>query len=261
MDAQPAQTVVSRHFQQGEQMDVAGLNRITVLVDRSQTALTEVGWNFWKPDLDGPPHFHEAKEQMFFATEGEATVTIAGHAHHLAVNSLLHVPMGAMHRTVVLGGRPHAYLLYNAFRDSDKEGKASFTDHLNEAKHIRRKQADDANQGGAIDWHRIQATGTLAQVDPSLPPTGTAELVDLIPRLATFRASAALLRLGAGQHLTLDTAGVEWTLFGLAGSGEVEAAGAQTLSTGTVLFVPAGTPATASASQGLACLCLRTHLP
>ena len=261
MEAKQALSVVSHHYQEGEQLDVAGLNRITVLVDRSQTALTEIGWNYWKADLDGPPHFHEAKEQIFFATEGEAVVTIAAHEHRLRPNSLLHVPMGAMHRTVVVGGQPHAYLLYNAFRDSDKEGKASFSDHLSEAKHIRRRQADEADQGGAIDWNRIDAAGTLAEVDPTLPPAGAAELVPLIPREATLRSSAALLRLGAGAQLALDTDSVEWTLFALAGAGRVVAAeAAQPVDQGTVVFVPAATPAAAVTDEGLVCLCLKTHL-
>ncbi len=261
METKQALSVISRHFQEGEQVDVAGLNRITILVDRSQTALTEIGWNYWKAGLDGPPHFHDAKEQMFFATEGEAVVTIAGREHRLLPNRLLHVPTGAMHRTVVVGGQPHAYLLFNAFRDSDKEGKASFSDHLAEAKHIRRRQADEADQGGAIDWSRIPATGTLAEVDPGLPPTGTAELVPLIAREDTLRSSAALLRLSAGAQLALDTDSVEWTLFALAGAGRVTAAEtAHPVSQGTVVFVPAATPAAASAEQGLVCLCLKTHL-
>lgn len=263
MQAQKVPAIVSRHYQEGEQIDVVGLNRITVLVDRSQTALTEVGWNFWKADLDGPPHFHDAKEQLFFATDGEAVVTISGREHRLTPNSLLHVPIGAMHRTVVVGGQPHAYLLFNAFRDSDKEGKVSFADHLSEAKHIRRRQADEANQGAAIDWSRRSATGTLAQVDAALPPPGTAELVTLISREATLRSSAALLRLAAGQQMALETQGAELTVFALAGAGRITAGGQDfPLAAGTVQYLPAETAdcGASAGGLGLVCLALRTHL-
>jgi len=41
MENQHTRQVICRHFQDGQELDVAGLNRITVLVDRSQTALTE----------------------------------------------------------------------------------------------------------------------------------------------------------------------------------------------------------------------------
>lgn len=261
MEAHHTLAAIRRHYQEGEQLDVEGLNRITVLVDRSQTGLTEVGWNYWKPNLDGPPHYHEAKEQIFFATEGEAIVTIASREYRLVPNAILHVPMGAMHRTVVVGGAPHAYLLFNAFRDADKEGKASFSDHLSEAKHIRRRQADDANQGGAIDWARLPAAGTLAQVDASLPSAGAAELTIVIPHANTLRASAAQLRLGAEQRLDLDEPGTELTLFALAGSGQVQAGG-QTLpvAAGTVIYAPPGACAASAGAEGLACLCLRTYL-
>jgi hypothetical protein len=35
--------MIKRNYQQGEKLDVAGLNEITVLVDRSETELTETG--------------------------------------------------------------------------------------------------------------------------------------------------------------------------------------------------------------------------
>jgi mannose-6-phosphate isomerase-like protein (cupin superfamily) len=263
MEAQRTLSVICRHYQDGEQLDVAGLNRITVLVDRSQTALTEVGWNFWKPDIDGPPHFHEAKEQIFLATEGEATVTISGRDYHLGPNDLLHVPMGSMHRTVVLHGEPHAYLLYNAFRDSDKEGKQSFVHHLSEAKHIRRRQADEAAAGATVDWAHSDQIGSFAHIDPALPAGATVAVESLVTRAATLRSAADTLRLGAGHSLALDLhPGSEKTLFVLAGAGACQADGATyTLGPGTVVYVPAGVPATATAGQpGLVCACLSTYL-
>jgi hypothetical protein len=86
-------------------------------------------------------------------------------------------------------------------------------------------------------------------------------LVPLIAREDTLRSSAALLRLGAGAQLALDTARIEWTLFALAGAGRITAAeAAHPVGQGTVVFVPAGMPAAGTADQGLVCLCLKTHL-
>lgn len=54
--------MLCRHPSQiSQKLDVSGLNEITVLIDRSETALTEVAINSWSPGLDGPPHAHEAK--------------------------------------------------------------------------------------------------------------------------------------------------------------------------------------------------------
>ena len=66
--------MICSHYQKGQKLDVAGLNVVTVLVDRSQTQLTEVGWNRWSKGLEGPPHSHEAKEQIFYVTDGEGIV-------------------------------------------------------------------------------------------------------------------------------------------------------------------------------------------
>lgn len=57
--------MICRNYQDGEKLDVAGLNIVTVIVDRSETALTETGMNHWPKAMDGPPHKHEQKEQLF----------------------------------------------------------------------------------------------------------------------------------------------------------------------------------------------------
>ena len=57
--------MICRYYQHGQQLDVAGLNVVTLLLDRSETLLTEVGWNRWRKGLEGPPHSHDAKEKSF----------------------------------------------------------------------------------------------------------------------------------------------------------------------------------------------------
>lgn len=74
--------MICRNYQNGQKLDVAGLNEITVLIDRSETQLTEVGWNSWRKGLEGPPLSHDAKEQIFYVTDGEGTVVV-GQARYL----------------------------------------------------------------------------------------------------------------------------------------------------------------------------------
>ena len=62
--------MINRYYKDGQKLDVAGLNEITVLLDRSETELSEVGWNCWRPKLDGPPHKHNDKDQIFYITDG-----------------------------------------------------------------------------------------------------------------------------------------------------------------------------------------------
>ena len=53
--------MIVRNYKEGTLLDVANLNKITVIFDRSESEFTEVGHNEWRPHLDGPPHFHDEK--------------------------------------------------------------------------------------------------------------------------------------------------------------------------------------------------------
>jgi hypothetical protein len=39
--------VIGKHYQDGEVTDVASVNRVTILVGRTQAAPTEAGWYYW----------------------------------------------------------------------------------------------------------------------------------------------------------------------------------------------------------------------
>lgn len=258
-----ALTVIKRHYREGERLDVAGLNQITVLVDRSQTALTEVGLNVWRAGLEGPPHFHDGKEQIFFVLGGRGTVTVSGERFPVKPNDLVYVPVGAMHQTVVESSEPLAYLLFNAFTDPSKEGQASFAEHIAEAKHERRRQADQAARGVPSDWSRAPARGRHVVFDPITTPlsAGAAECLPLLERELTQRSSACLIQ-QTGSRRVLEGADVERTLLAVAGEGAVRVGGERwPVGVGHVLFVPAGHEVITEAGQaGLAVLCLSTFL-
>ena len=139
--------MICRHFKQGQKLNVADLNEITVLIDRSETELTEVALNSWKAGLDGPPHFHDQKEQLFFITQGNGVVKIGDAAYSAAVGDLFYVPAGVVHQTVTGDGLPLEYLLFNAFLSEDKEGHASFADHIEKVKATRKLQAQTQQAG------------------------------------------------------------------------------------------------------------------
>ncbi|MDW8309610.1 MAG: cupin domain-containing protein, partial [Verrucomicrobiales bacterium] len=121
--------MICRSAQQAQRLDVAGLNEILVLVDRSETRLTEVGLNTWRKGLEGPPHSHEAKEQIFYVTAGSGVVVVGNARYAVRPGSLVYVPPRVIHQTIVTGEDPLTYLLFNAFLDASKEGHASFAEH------------------------------------------------------------------------------------------------------------------------------------
>lgn len=233
--------MICRHPHTGQKLDVSGLNEITVLIDRSETELTEVALNSWSPGLDGPPHAHDRKEQNFLVTAGEGTVVIGADRFSAAPGDFFYVPSGVVHQTINRHpDRRLEYFLFNAFLDTDKEGHASFAAHIDQVKHTRKQQAEaqraDAGGGSAA------ITGTRSGVKAGLPVAAASGAV-LVPRSGTERCEALAWRLAAGGRAGLATdPAKEQTLFVFAGSGKIQVGTEQVkVEPRHTIYVPRGT--------------------
>lgn len=133
-------------YNQGQKLDVAGLNEITVLIDRSRTLRTEVALNTWRAGLVGPPHAHQEKEQTFFITGGRGTVVVGPERREVRAGDVVFVPAGALHQTIAAADEALEYLLFNAFLTETREGHATFAEHIEQVKDTRRRQADAAQR-------------------------------------------------------------------------------------------------------------------
>jgi len=134
--------MINRHFKNGQKLDVAGLNQMIVLLDRAETDLTEVALNEWRAGLTGPPHKHDEKEQIFYITSGAGEVVVGDKKFEVKAGHLIHIPVGVIHQTIVRGSEPLCYMLFNIFITQEKEGHASFAEHIEKVKNIRKKQAE-----------------------------------------------------------------------------------------------------------------------
>jgi quercetin dioxygenase-like cupin family protein len=230
--------MIHRKNQTGQKLDVAGLNEITVLVDRSETELTEVAMNAWTPGLDGPPHAHNRKEQNFLVTAGQGTVKIGSETFPAEPGDFFYVPAGVVHQTITKGRDRLVYFLFNAFLDADKEGHATFAEHIALVKETRRQQA------------AAQRADVSAPVETGAPPPRpgrriataglTAPATVILPRGETERCETVHHRLPAGARLALAAdGGKEQTFYVLAGTGRITA-GRDTaaVSAGDVVFIP-----------------------
>lgn len=258
--ATPDTNMICRFYQQGQKLDVAGLNEITVLIDRSETERTEVALNSWRPGLDGPPHKHEQKEQIFFILNGCGTVKIGSDLFEAAPGDLFYVPANVVHQTINKGGEALEYLLFNAFLEPDKEGHASFAEHVSKVKETRKLQAETqhADAGSPQPHVPSQSRGRRMKTDAGSNRFECSRAA-LLERSETQRCEAILTCWRGNQKSELKRSGdTEETLFVVAGSGLIgvgnEAASA---SRGDVVFVPrkVGCVVTAS-SEGLKCLSL-----
>jgi quercetin dioxygenase-like cupin family protein len=240
--------MIHRHFKQGQRLNVADLNEIIVLVDRSETELTEVALNSWRPGLDGPPHFHDQKEQLFFITQGSGTVRIGDATCPAATGDLFYVPAGVIHQTITGQGGPLEYLLFNAFLNEDKEGHGSFADHIEKVKATRRLQAQTQQAG---DRSRqvsptSQAKGRhFPSVLSTAPSTsGKVSRTLLLNRAETRRCEAIFFSCPPNSASPRESdPNVEQTIFILDGAGNVAVGGeVQSVKHGDVVFVPRNTP-------------------
>lgn len=220
--------MICRHPSQGQKLDVAGLNEITVLIDRSETERTEVAMNSWSPGLDGPPHAHDAKEQNFLVTSGRGEVVIGADRFPAAPGSFFYVPAGVVHQTVNLNQDQRLdYFLFNAFLDGAKEGHASFADHIDKVKATRKEQA--SQQRADADVTLAARTAATRRGRRATLPAGFASGMTLVTRADTERCEAIAWHLAPGTVATVTPdATKEQTLFVYAGEGTIEVGGERT---------------------------------
>ena len=189
------------------------------------------------------------KEQIFYILDGTGNITVGKNSYRVQAGDLIYVPRGAMHRTVVDAGREIAYLLFNAFSDLEKEGHASFADHIAKVKQTRRQQADEAAGGAAVDWVRSDGQGAHIPARPNATVTFEAatrpvNIRSLIKASSTFRCSADLVRSRTNGEWLYDLNGAaqaEKTLYILNGEATVRADNEEwALAAGDLIYVPEG---------------------
>lgn len=256
--------MINRFYKDGDKLDVAGLNEITVLIDRSETDHTEVGLNQWRPLLDGPPHKHNDKDQVFYITSGEGIVKLGDDPYNVKEGSLAYVPAGIIHQTITTGDEPLIYMLFNVFNKEGKEGHLSFADHIEKVKLIRKQQAESGSAG--IDNNDEPNFIVLpskffpdikSEIDQSVN-SGEKKLLD---RSETQRFEFSLVKKIGGEAIEILNSGRnEITLFIISGEGVIVINNeSENVKTGSVVFIPKETDYSLSTSRIIIYLHLSAH--
>ena len=231
-------SMIHRSSRNAQKLDVAGLNEITVLIDRSETALTEVAFNSWSPGLDGPPHAHEAKEQNFLMLSGRGEIVIGADRFPAAPGDFFYLPAGVVHQSINLNKDQRLdYFLFNAFLDATKEGHASFAAHIDLVKETRRKQAD-TQQSGVQSPAGAGARRGMRVATQSLSSFSTT----LVGRTQTQKCEAVHHAVPAGMLFAFPAdASKEQTFYILSGSGWFLVGDEGTdVAAGETVYMPAG---------------------
>ncbi|MBD3386188.1 cupin domain-containing protein [candidate division KSB1 bacterium] len=253
--------MINRFYKQGQKLDVAGLNEITVLIDRSETELTEIGWNCWTPNQDGPPHRHNDKSQIFYVTNGVGKIHLGKKVFDAKPGSLACVPAGLVHQTITTTEKRLCYILFNVFLNSEKEGHSTFADHIEKVKQIRKRQA----VSGKVDADNEETNfetrpGKFYKDLFSFITKDTANLkITLLDEKAS-RIQLKLLSYSAGESIhNAKTKSVEQTFFVLRGKAllTIENDTTEKANSGNVFFIPGDTAYDIKVgNEDMLCLCL-----
>ena len=84
---------------------------------------------------------------MFLVTSGRGWVSVGGETREVRQGDVVYVPAGVEHQTVAASDEALEYLLYNAFLSDEKEGHATFAEHIEQVKALRRAQAEAGWRG------------------------------------------------------------------------------------------------------------------
>lgn len=254
-----------RYYTEGQKLDVAGLNEITVLIDRSETELTEVGWNCWTPNQDGPPHKHRDKIQLFYITDGVGKIHLGDEVYDAKPGDLAFVPAGLVHQAITTTSEKLCYMLFNIFIDKEKEGHTTFADHIEKVKQIRKLQAVSGVSGELDDnkikevlpgkfFNQILSTNKSALVNK--------HAVELITRNSKLNMELNLVRRSASIKNELEVhTEKEQTFYIIEGDGTITV-GEETenVKVGNVVFIPRNVYHKAEAtSKDLYYLCLNGY--
>jgi mannose-6-phosphate isomerase-like protein (cupin superfamily) len=256
--------MIHKFYKDGEILDVAGLNEITVLIDRSETELTEIGWNSWNPKVNGPPHKHNNKEQIFYITDGVGKIKLGENSFEVKPGDLAYVPAGLVHQTIPKGNEPLSYMLFNVFNDPEKEGHATFADHIEKVKQLR-KQQSESGDSYVIDEETLTEIKMAKFInnihDGKEYDFGSNSTIVLLDRNETNRCELVLVSWPvASKGVMVAHKDKEQTFFILEGRGWVTV-GNETKEVGPydVVFVPRNTPHTTKAADTiLTYLCMNS---
>jgi quercetin dioxygenase-like cupin family protein len=243
--------MIVRNARNRESLKVHDLNQIVVLLDRSETALTEVGINSWPAGIMGPPHAHTQKEQVFLILSGSGKVIAGGKTFPAAAGDIIYVPPGVQHQTLADARAPLVYFLYNGFLDSSKEGHASFADHIEKVRDDRKAQAAGLADSGAAPVSDKVPVATNLEKGEQTFDFGANLATVLLDRSLTLKNEVVLVSWPPHRRGPMAAhPEKEQTFYVLSGTGTVTVDNeTQPVAPGDVVHIPVNAPHTTEAGS------------
>jgi mannose-6-phosphate isomerase-like protein (cupin superfamily) len=238
-----------------------------VLIDRTETELTEVALNTWRAGLVGPPHSHDQKEQVFYIISGSGNIIVDNENFSVKQDDLVYIPLGIEHQTIASDQEALHYILFNVFCNPEKEGHGTFAEHIEKVKKIRRQQADS----GTSSVENAEQSKASSKKTKHIKDLSQGKVFDfgsnstclLIDRTETERFETVVVTWPKGNKGAMVAhKDKEQTFFVISGSGIVTINDEQaSVKPGEIIFVPRNKPHTTEAiDENLSYLCLNTYI-
>lgn len=259
--------MIHRYYTEGQKLNVADLNEMIVLIDRTEAELTEVALNTWRAGLIGPPHSHDQKEQIFYVTSGTGVIKVGNEIFQVKPGDLVYVPLGVEHQTIAEDHEALHYMLFNVFNNPEKEGHGSFAEHIEKVKSIRKQQAETGK--ATVENAEQPASSTKKPKgirdlnNDKLSEFGSNSTRLLLDRTETERCEAVVVFRPKGSKGAIEVhPEKEQTFFVLLGSGLITIHEEQALvRPGDIIFIPRNALHCAEAKvEDLSYLCLNTYI-
>jgi mannose-6-phosphate isomerase-like protein (cupin superfamily) len=104
-----------------------------LIMDRSDSANSEVFWVILEPDEAPPLHVHEDAEQLFYVIEGVGELRTGPEGAHVdAINpgDLVRIPPGTHHSVKARGDRRVVYLSIDCFSNGRPANEPTWDSHV-----------------------------------------------------------------------------------------------------------------------------------
>lgn len=122
--------MIAKNYKDGELFSYNISEKEILLIDRSETTLTEVSTYILGSRSCGEERYHDKRELILYVVSGEATIKIDGKAELLIKNDMFYIPANSLFQFVNETDEFFEVLIFSVFLSDDKEGFFTFYEYF-----------------------------------------------------------------------------------------------------------------------------------
>ncbi len=129
--------MIAKNYKDGEAYQYSENEQEILLIDRSETTLTELSAVIIAANSSGAKNNYEKKELNIIVASGSGEIEIDGELVQLEKNNMFYVPATTVFQLINNKSEALELIVFSAFLTDDKEGCTSFTEYYSKTKASR----------------------------------------------------------------------------------------------------------------------------